>query len=114
MSAKNEMLEAVRLVLGDQLAADLVKDDYNAANSLSDPFDGNGKSARYSIQSVNLSLQILLKCAEALRGIGDDFNADKLSIMSDIGSCDLSDWVAGGETPPAILDLEETVQKRFT
>jgi len=60
-------LAAARLILGDDLVARIVEDQWNASNELDDPWQVEGNSARFALSAAALSVDILDKICDAIK-----------------------------------------------
>lgn len=86
MDTKAEKIAAARLLLGDELIARLIDDNFDSLNELSDPYDERGNTARFNMGSVDLACDVLRKLADALEDAAMDLHNRRYNAF-----CELSE-----------------------
>lgn len=99
-------LAALRLLLGDDLALRLVEDQWNTVNDLSDPYEVRENTARFSLFSASLAVDVLAKLSEALHAPLMDLSKRRSSAMSRIPNEERIAWFSGKAPMPAIYAAE--------
>lgn len=99
-------LAAARLLLGDELALRLVADQWNAVNELSDPYQQDEHSARFSLSAADLAVKVLSRMSDALKAPMMDLSERKITAMDKIPEEERKAWLKGDTATPEAYAAE--------
>tara|TARA_Y100000815_G_scaffold270556_1_gene295441 strand:- start:903 stop:1577 length:675 start_codon:yes stop_codon:yes gene_type:complete len=100
MNMKEQKLMAARLLLGDALAKELVDDQWNAVNDLSDPWEIRDNTTRCGMRSAQLAAKVLHAVTEGLHEHAHDLGSRKQAAFNALSDEERKAWLdEGGEAP---------------
>jgi hypothetical protein len=99
MDLMDQKLAAVRLLLGDDLAKELVDDQWNAVNELSDPYEIRDGTSRYGMKAAKLAARVLGAVSEGLEDPMLDLSKRQREAIGAMSEEERQAWFRGGDTP---------------